>query len=282
MQTVKTVAALRAAIRACRLAGQTVAFVPTMGNLHAGHLALVARAREQADCVVVSIFVNPAQFGPNEDFARYPRTEAADADQLTAHDTDVLFLPSVQEVYGNHPQPTRVSVPGLSEILCGAGRPGHFDGVATVVARLFNMVQPDVAVFGEKDYQQITLIRRMVAELAIPVQIEAVATQRERDGLAMSSRNQYLTDSERKNAPELHAGMVLAVAEARQKGAPFKKINSDLRHHLISFGFKPEYVEIRRQSDLGLPEAGDTSLVLLVAARLGETRLIDNIPFESS
>ncbi len=280
MYTVKTVNELRETVRQWKRSGERIGFVPTMGNLHDGHLALVDRARELADRVVVSIFVNPTQFGPNEDFDRYPRTEESDAQKLTEHQTDLLFLPSVEEIYGNNPHPTQVSVPGISEILCGAGRPGHFDGVATVVTRLFNIVQPDTAVFGEKDFQQITLIRRMIDDLAVPIQIEGLATFRESNGLAMSSRNQYLSDSERKIAPNLQQGMRSAVESAKLSVASFKKINSDLNKHLISFGFEPEYVEIRRQSDLELPDEGDKSLVLLVAARLGATRLIDNIPFD--
>lgn len=280
MITANTCEELRTVVAAWKHKGKRIAFVPTMGNLHAGHLALVDHARELAERVVVSIFVNPAQFGPGEDFDRYPRTEEADTRWLVKQGADLLFLPSVEEIYGDNPDPVRVSVPGLSEILCGESRPGHFDGVATVMTRLFNIVQPDIAVFGQKDFQQIILIRRMVDDLAIPVQIAALPTCREQDGLAMSSRNQYLSGKERKIAVFLHTRLKAAVEAAKKPGASFKKINSDVNNHLIVYGFKPEYVEIRRQSDLEMPGQDDKSLVILAAARLGITRLIDNIPFE--
>jgi pantoate--beta-alanine ligase len=194
MQYIEAIEDLRAMLRPWRRAGESIAFVPTMGNLHAGHLDLVSRAAALADRTVVSIFVNPLQFGPQEDYASYPRTLERDRAQLEALATDALFVPPVSAIYPQSPRMvTRVQVPGLSDILCGAFRPGHFEGVATVVAKLFNLVQPDIAVFGKKDYQQLRLIERMAQDLAIPVSIVGISTVREPDGLAMSSRNQYLS-----------------------------------------------------------------------------------------
>lgn len=277
MHLVRTVAELREIVHDWRVADARIAFVPTMGNLHAGHLALVEHARRQAEHVVASVFVNPTQFGPNEDFDRYPRTENEDAAKLAAAGVDLLFLPSVAEMYpGGTAEATFVDVPGLSGDLCGAHRPGHFRGVATVVARLFNLVQPDVAVFGEKDFQQLAIIRRMVRDLGFPVDVQGVATARDADGLALSSRNQYLTAEERALAPGLHATL-RDLAGRLRSGADGHELERAGMDQLARVGFRPEYVAIRRVADLRPARAGDRDLVILVAAHLGKTRLIDNL-----
>ena len=276
MEHTGTVEALRYRVGAWRGSGLRVGFVPTMGNLHAGHLALVAQVRRNCDRVVASVFVNPMQFGPGEDFARYPRTLAADADGLAAN-CDLLFAPSVEEMYprgeAGH---VEVHVPGLSDVLCGASRPGHFTGVATVVAKLLNMVQPDVAIFGQKDYQQLLVIRRMVADLALPVAIVSAPTVREADGLAMSSRNQYLSAAEREKAPAIHATLQWMVGQARA-GAEPQAVERQARERLANEGFEVDYTALRRAGDLGELAVGEHGeRVALVAARLGRTRLIDN------
>lgn len=277
MQTLITIADLRQQIAQWRRAGERIAFVPTMGNLHAGHLALVRRGQELAERVVVSIFVNPLQFGPDEDFERYPRTLDADRRQLEALHTDVLYTPTVEDMYpGGMEQAVTVDVPALSDILCGASRPGHFAGVATVVARLFNQVQPDVAVFGEKDYQQLAIIRRMVQELAFPVAIEGVPTRREPDGLAMSSRNQYLSVAERAIAPRLYATLQATAARLTVGDTDFAGLAAAGRELLESGGLRPDYYEIRGAKSLASAQAGQP-LVVLAAAWLGQTRLIDNL-----
>jgi pantoate--beta-alanine ligase len=277
VQTLTDLAALRGAVARFRAAGERVAVVPTMGNLHRGHLALVARARAEAERVVVTVFVNPTQFGPGEDFAAYPRTPAADAGVLAAAGCDLLFLPPVAEVYpAGEAGATRVEVPGLSTILCGAFRPGHFAGVTSVVTRLFNMVGPDVAVFGDKDYQQLTIIRRMVRDLHLPVRIVGLPTVREPDGLALSSRNQYLTPAERAVAPRL-AAVLGEVATGLGAGRrDFGALEADAQAALVAAGFRPDYVAIRGATDLGDPAAADADLVVLAAAWLGRARLIDN------
>jgi len=277
MQTLTTVAELRANVRAWKHGGLRVGFVPTMGNLHAGHFSLIELAKRHADRVVASVFVNPTQFGPDEDFARYPRTLDADAAGLVDHGCDVLFAPTVREMYpdgvGNAVQ---VRVPGITAILDGAHRPGHFDGVATVVARLFNMVQPDAAVFGQKDYQQLQVIRQLVRDLAFPIAIIAAPTSRADDGLALSSRNQYLSPAERALAPEIHRTLV-AMRDAVHGGQPLASVEAEATSRLADLGFAVDYAAILR-NDLATPVAGDrTGLVALVAARLGTTRLIDNL-----
>jgi len=257
---------------------QRVALVPTMGNLHAGHMALVKRAQQLADRVVVSIFVNPMQFGQGEDFQAYPRTPDADRVQLAAAGTDLLFAPDVDEVYPQGLQGvTYIEVPGLSDILDGAFRPGHFIGVATVVAKLLNMVQPDVAVFGEKDYQQLAVIRRMVADLCLPVEIAGLATVREIDGLAMSSRNQYLTQAERAAAPILHMVLRDVTLALRDDNRKYPELQQSAMQRLSDAGFRPEYVEIRQAVTLAAPAGDETKLVVLAAAWLGKARLIDNL-----
>lgn len=277
MHIVSTVSELRNAVRAWHSAGQRVALVPTMGNLHAGHLALVNEAKKKADRVVVSIFVNPTQFGVGEDFETYPRTEHEDQQKLDAIGTDLLFQPAVSEVYAPDAK-TVVSVAGLSEWYCGAFRPGHFDGVATVVCKLFNMVQPDVALFGLKDFQQLTVIRAMVRDLDIPVEIIGVETLREASGLAMSSRNGYLTAEEKTVAAKLYQALC-AARDAVLAGQSYQEIERAALQFLQESGFTPDYFSVCRASDLQKAGADDVELVLLVAARLGKTRLIDNIYF---
>lgn len=277
MQTIRTLPELRKQIAAWRQAGERIAFVPTMGNLHAGHLALIDAARARADRVVVSIFVNPTQFGPGEDFSRYPRTEAEDAAHLETRNTDLVFMPDVDTLYpGGTADTTFVEVPGISDELCGEFRPGHFRGVATVVARLLNMVQADVAVFGEKDFQQLVVIRRMVRDLAMPVEIAGVATMREADGLAMSSRNQYLSPEERQLAPLLYRTL-RELAGALQAGESPEQASERGMQALAAAGFRPDYVTVRSAGDLQAPRQDDDEWVILAAATLGRARLIDNL-----
>lgn len=277
MDIVKTVSELRSAIKAWRQSGESVAFVPTMGNLHDGHIKLVTEAKKHADRVVVSIFVNPTQFGLGEDFDSYPRTETEDQAKLTAASADVLFLPAVTDMYAPDAK-TNVSVSGLSTIYCGAARPGHFDGVASVVCKLFNMVQPDVALFGRKDFQQLAVIRTMVRDLNIPVDIIGVDTVREPSGLAMSSRNGYLSAQEKQIASQLYQTLCVA-RDAVLAGQPFSDIEQQALSALQAAGFKSDYFAICRSDDLAKAGSQDKQLVILVAARLGKTRLIDNIAF---
>ena len=279
MLTFKELAMLRGCIAEWRAQGARVAFVPTMGNLHAGHFSLIERARQVADKVVASIFVNPTQFGPNEDFARYPRTPVEDAAGLSAAGCDALWMPEVEQMYPFGVSATvKVSVPGVTEVLDGAHRPGHFDGVATVVSRLFNQVQPQVAVFGNKDYQQLAVIRYMVKDLAFPIEIIGAPTRRAEDGLALSSRNQYLDAAERAVAPTLYAVLQSMVAEVKAGGEILAAEENGLAQ-LRAAGFDPDYLVVRNRG-LEVPEAGENALVGLVAARLGKTRLIDNLEFE--
>ncbi|KFN49034.1 hypothetical protein P873_12890 [Arenimonas composti TR7-09 = DSM 18010] len=280
MQTHNTILALRAQVRQWREQRLSVGFVPTMGNLHAGHFALLELAKQQADRVVVSIFVNPTQFGPNEDYARYPRTEAADAEALRERGCDALFLPSVEQMY---PFGTmgcvQMHVPGITDILDGLHRPGHFNGVAQVVARLFNMVQPDLAVFGRKDYQQLQVIRYMAREMSFPLEIVPAPTLREADGLAMSSRNQYLSADERKLAPRIH-DTLLFMRDAARQGLPIDRIEDAARERLEAAGYVVDYAEIRRADLSRARMPVEQGLVALIAARLGRTRLIDNLEFD--
>ena len=275
MRQVDTVTALRACLRDWR--GERIALVPTMGNLHEGHLRLVDTAREHGDRVVVSIFVNPLQFGPGEDYERYPRTLEEDQAKLEARGADLLFAPPVDEIYRRPlAESTFVEVPEITTILCGASRPGHFRGVTTVVAKLFNLVQPDVAVFGEKDYQQLQVIRRMVADLDFPVEIVGVPIVREADGLALSSRNAYLSPQERVRAPQLYCSLC-EVRDAIVAGErDFTALCRRQWERLRQAGFRPDYFEIRR-ADLGEAGPDDRPLVILAAAWLGQTRLIDNL-----
>lgn len=270
---------MRGRVRAWKHAGERVAFVPTMGNLHAGHFSLVRLARERADRVVASVFVNPTQFGPNEDFARYPRTPEQDAAGLHEAGCDLLWMPSVETMYPFGAQAAvQVRVPGVTHVLEGAHRPGHFDGVATVVTRLFLQVQPDLAVFGLKDYQQLAVIRYLATELSFPIEIVAGPTHRDADGLALSSRNQYLSAAERALAPEIHRTL-LDMAAYVQGGADVADAEAAALARLSAAGFDVDYAAIRRR-DLLPAAVGDAELVALVAARLGSTRLIDNLEFD--
>jgi pantoate--beta-alanine ligase len=281
MITVETVAGLREQIARLREARKRIAFVPTMGNLHAGHVRLMQEARRHAPAVVASIYVNPLQFGQGEDFDSYPRTPSHDKVALLSAGVDLLFKPAESEMYprGKAAQ-TFVEVPGLSDDLCGAFRPGHFRGVTTVVNRLFNLVTPDVAVFGKKDYQQWLLIRLMTIDLGLPVEIVGVDTVREPDGLALSSRNNYLSPEERKIAPRLYEALVRLRDRVLQEGMHLAAAEENAVIDLQADGFRPDYVHVRRQSDLRLPAAEDRQLVVLAAAWLGKTRLIDNVEFE--
>lgn len=281
MNTVKTVLELRAAVARARGEGKRIAFVPTMGNLHEGHVALVEKAGQRADFVVASIFVNPLQFGPNEDLAKYPRTLVADQEKLVAAGCQLLFHPDVEEMYphGQEGQ-TRVSVPGVSEGLCGGSRPGHFEGVATVVTKLFNMVQPDLAVFGEKDFQQLAVIRTLVRDLNMPIQIIGEPTVRAEDGLALSSRNGYLSAEQRTAAPALYRTLQQLASAIRDGNRDFAQLIEAGQASLVSAGFRPDYLEIREASSLRPAEANDTQLVILGAAFMGTTRLIDNLAFQ--
>lgn len=277
MQTIRQLADLRDAISGFHAAGERIAFVPTMGALHAGHMALAAAAKHAATRVVVSIFVNPKQFGPNEDLAKYPRKEQADARLLSDAGVDLLWLPPVDVMYpAGHA--TNISVSGVSEPLDGAARPGHFDGVATVVAKLFNQVKPDIALFGEKDFQQLAVIRRMVADLDFDIDVRGVPTQRDDDGLALSSRNVYLPDEERAAAVALPRALGVA-AKALEKGEPVEVALNGARAALEAAGFSVDYVELVDAATLREPIPGQPRR-LLAAARIAGTRLIDNIAID--
>ncbi len=280
MHVFTQLADLRRQVSAWKAEGLRIGFVPTMGNLHAGHFALVELAKQRADKVVASIFVNPTQFGPNEDYARYPRTEQRDCDGLQAQGCDAAFLPGADVMYPFGAKNTvQMHVPGITDILCGAYRPGHFNGVATVVARLFNMVQPDLAVFGRKDYQQLQVIRYMAAEMSFPVEIVPAPTLREASGLAMSSRNQYLTEAERITAAEVYRTLCF-MRDAYRAGTPVERIEHEAFARLEAHGFEVDYAEIR-SAELGrLARARSSARVALIAARLGLTRLIDNLEFD--
>ena len=281
MQQVHDVPALRAVRNFWRFGRESVALVPTMGNLHEGHLTLVREARARADRVVVSIFVNPLQFDREDDLRAYPRTLEQDAQRLQAEGVDVLFAPDESVIYPHGARnSTFVEVPELGTSLEGASRPGHFRGVATVVAKLFNLVQPDLAFFGEKDFQQLLVVRRLVQDLDFPVEIVSVATKREADGLAMSSRNGYLTPEERLRAPALYRAL-LEVAGALKAGADdYAALEARALRRLAQSGLRADYVTVRRRGDLGVPGADDRELVVLGAAWLGKARLIDNVPVD--
>ncbi len=277
MEVLTSISAVRERVRAWHREQRRIAFVPTMGNLHPGHLSLIEAARRHGERFVASIFVNPMQFGPNEDFAHYPRTPREDERMLAEAGCDLMFMPDVAEIYPRgYAASTRIDVPELSTILCGEFRPGHFEGVATVVAKLFNIVEPDVAVFGEKDYQQLTIIRRMVADLCMPVEIVGAPTVRESDGLAMSSRNQYLTAEERRIAPRIFAELERAAAKLRQGESDYAAVERAGSEALATAGFRPDYFSVRAR-DLSVPAPDARELVVLTAARLGRARLIDNV-----
>lgn len=255
-----------------------IGLVPTMGNIHAGHLALLQRCREECDFSVVTIFVNPLQFGPNEDFAAYPRSLDEDREILSRHGCDLLLHPTVKEVYGEHPErSTRVHVPELSERWCGASRPGHFDGVATVVTRLFNSTQPDIAYLGLKDYQQFLIIRKLANDLGMNTRIAGVETLREDDGLAMSSRNAYLSAAERQAAPALYLVLRGIADEIAEGERDYPRMIARGREQLASAGFRLEYLDICNAQTLRPASIGENELVILAAGYLGHTRLIDNL-----
>jgi pantoate--beta-alanine ligase len=278
MQFVARPSELRTLVAAWRRGGESVAFVPTMGNLHAGHGSLVGRASELADRVIVSIFVNPLQFGPNEDFAAYPRTPDDDRRVLESLNVDLLFAPEVADIYPRGQESTaRVHVPVIEDILCGAFRPGHFMGVATVVTKLLNIVQPDVAVFGEKDYQQLLVIRRAALDLCMPMEIVGAPTTREPDGLAMSSRNRYLSVEERAVAPAIYSELERARAALEAGSDDFAAIAQGGAQALRKTGFRPDYFEIRDAATLAEASVQSSELVVLTAARIGRARLIDNV-----
>ena len=278
MRTCNNKAQLQTAVKHCRKEGQTVAFVPTMGNLHQGHLDLVRKARKLCDVVVVSIFVNPLQFGPNEDLDAYPRTMAADKEKLFSEGVNILYAPGVEDIYpeGMDHQ-TVVSVPDLGDTLCGSSRPGHFDGVTTVVSKLFNIVQPDTAIFGEKDFQQLSIVRKMVEDLCMPITIVGVATTRDRDGLAMSSRNGYLSPEERRIAPLLHQTLNTCREAIACGFDNFLQLESHARMQFLQAGFEPDYFAIRDARTLRAVTDDTEEVAILAAARLGNTRLIDNV-----
>jgi pantoate--beta-alanine ligase len=278
MQIVARPSELRDRVNQWRRSGERVAFVPTMGNLHAGHGSLVTEARKRAQRVVVSVFVNPLQFGPNEDYASYPRTPEEDRHLLEALGVDVLFVPEVADMYP-HGQATtaRVQVPELDSILCGAFRPGHFTGVATIVTKLLNLVQPDIALFGEKDFQQLMIIRRATDDLCMPIEIVGVATTREADGLAMSSRNRYLSTDDRAVAPNIFAELDSARKQIESGSRNFEALERSGFEALKSVGFRPDYFSIRDSSNLAAPSPQSSEVVILVAARIGRARLIDNV-----
>ncbi len=275
MKMETSIQGLSASLQTARSARKIIGFVPTMGNLHQGHLNLVREARNLCDVVVVSIFVNPIQFGPNEDFESYPRTLEQDSHLLAEAGCDVLFAPSVEQMYGQHQRLTNISVAQITNDLCGLQRPGHFDGVAVVVTKLFNMVQPNYAFFGQKDFQQLAVITQMVRDLNMPVEVIGVEITRAEDGLALSSRNAYLSEEQRKVAPSIYRNLKLAEQHLHQ-GEALVKVLADLRNALSEVGFEVDYVEARTPM-LENVEQFDKDIVLFVAAKLGNTRLIDNL-----
>ena len=278
MLIIEDIPSLREQRRAWQLKGHIIAFVPTMGNLHKGHLKLVERAKANADIVVVSIFVNPLQFGPDEDLDAYPKTLQSDFKQLRNLGVDVVFTPHSSDIYSRGlEQQTFVEVPGLSYMICGASRPGHFRGVATIVCKLFNMVQPNKAYFGEKDFQQLQVIKAMVTDLSMNLEVHGISTERESDGLAMSSRNGYLTTAQRAQAPLLFQ-TISDVAEKINSGRrDFSVLLSEAKQRISDGGLNPDYVEIRSAESLLPPSHEDQNLAILAAAFLGKTRLIDNV-----
>lgn len=278
MQQISSPQAMLAQARRWHRAAQRIGLVPTMGNLHHGHLRLVEELAPQVDHLVVSIFVNPLQFGPGEDYDSYPRTLTADLDALAEYPVDAVFAPTARQMYPYGAPATRIDLPELTATLCGADRPGHFAGVALVVTKLFNIVEPDAAAFGRKDYQQLQVIRRLVEDLDMPVQVVAVPTVREADGLAMSSRNNYLDAVQRRIAPNLYATLADMAAELRQGRQDYAHLEAAGRARLEAAGFdRVDYLAIRRCRDLATPDLTDSELVCLGAGQLGSARLIDNV-----
>lgn len=283
MNTLHSIAQLRAALARARSENKRIGFVPTMGNLHAGHIALVEKALQRSDFVVVSVFVNPLQFGPQEDLASYPRTLEDDQRQLLDAGAHLVFAPSAEEMYPEGMQGhTIVSVPVVSEGLCGASRPGHFDGVSTIVCKLLNVVQPDLAVFGEKDFQQLAVIRKMAQDLCLPVQIMGAPIVRAGDGLALSSRNGYLTETQRKTAPLLYQTLQHIAEQLRTGRIDYATVIEEARNRLASAGFTPDYMDLRDAVSLEPITDQTADVVILAAALLGRTRLIDNLRFTRS
>lgn len=280
MQIIRTIAKLRAA-----LADQaSIAFVPTMGNLHAGHIHLVELAKQHAECIVVSIFVNPLQFGPNEDLANYPRTQDADCEKLEAAGAQIVFIPEVKEIYPDFDgvslgQTMLITSPPIANMLCGAARPGHFDGVATVVMKLFNMARPQVAIFGKKDFQQLFIIRELVRQLNMPIRIIAGETVREDSGLAMSSRNGYLTPNQKSDASLLQQCLKNIVHHIQHGDTDFMGLSQSASDILNHQGWQVDYVSVRNALTLEPASTQDECLVVIAAAKIGNTRLIDNIDF---
>ena len=279
MLVISDIKVLRATVKAWRQEGHSIAFVPTMGNLHQGHLKLVDEARQRADKVIVSIFVNPMQFGANEDLAKYPRTLAEDCAGLTDHQADAVFTPTPELIYpkGLEVQ-TAVDVPFIGDNHCGASRPGHFRGVSTIVTKLFNLVQPDIALFGKKDYQQLAVIRALTIDLSFPIEIIGIDTERAADGLALSSRNGYLSAEQRATAPLIYQQLQWLAQQIRDQGAiDFRSLEQQVRETLSQAGFRPDYVNICQRHNLELANDLSSPLVILLAAYLGTTRLIDNL-----
>ncbi len=278
MKTLHSIQALRDELAVYRRAGKKIGLVPTMGNLHEGHLQLIDLAKQHADIVVATIFVNPLQFGAGEDLDKYPRTLADDQDKLTRQGCDFLFAPTEDEMYPNgRSAQTQVSVPAISDLHCGASRPGHFTGVATVVCKLFGIAQPDVAVFGEKDYQQLMVIRQMAADLCIPVNIIGAPIARNADGLALSSRNGYLSDDEKARAIALRATLTQTAQALKAGEKDFARLQETAQQQLETQGFRRDYYMICRQHDLQPATVTDNKLVILAAAHMGPARLIDNL-----
>lgn len=279
MITTSAISTIREHVKTWRSKGETVAFVPTMGNLHQGHITLVNEAKKRADHVVVSIFVNPMQFSANEDLDGYPRTLAQDSEKLMLAGTELLFTPTPEIIYPKGlAQQTFIEVPEIGDELCGASRPGHFRGVATIVSKLFNIVQPDIALFGRKDFQQLMIIKTMVEDLSMPIDVIGVETIREASGLAMSSRNGYLTTEEKHSAATLKQALD-SIVNAIQRGEAIQQAISIAKKRLITVGFTPDYLEVRNANTLRQVTAADSELVVIGAAYLGKARLIDNVPF---
>ncbi len=277
MIVINTIAELQIELNAHRQDSKQIGFVPTMGNLHQGHLSLVDVAKEHADIVVVSLFVNPTQFGPGEDFDSYPRTLDQDCKMLEARGTDIVFAPNMEEVYPKWPNITSVNVAELDKLHCGASRPVFFGGICTVVTKLFNMVDPDCAVFGEKDFQQITIIRRMVTDLNFAIEIIGAPIVREANGLAMSSRNGYLSAAEKDHASNLYKTLQWAKSEIETGRRDFRKLEEEANKNLAALGFTPDYFNITNQETLDLAKSDDKKLVILLGCYMGKVRLIDNI-----
>ena len=280
MKTETTIQGLTASLNPARATRKTIGFIPTMGNLHQGHLNLVREARQLCDVVVVSIFVNPTQFGPNEDFDNYPRTLEQDSNLLAEVGCDIVFAPSVEQMYGKYPRLTNISVSEITNDLCGLQRPGHFDGVALVVTKLFNIVQPNFAFFGQKDYQQLAVIKQMVRDLSIPIEVIGVPIARAEDGLALSSRNGYLTEQDRQTAPVIFKALKTA-EQNLHSGQVLSDTLGQIRASLTDAGLIVDYVEVRNPM-LQKVDQFDQDVVLFVAAKLGKTRLIDNLQVKHS